>query len=87
MPLDLVYLKDHFAEFPLVPGVIELQWISEKIKAFFGKEVIIRSFDKLKYQTFLRPNDRFDIQLKWDSSKTCCTGLAIIEHEDHPTDC
>ena len=55
MPLDLVYLKDHFAEFPLVPGVIELQWISEKIKAFFGKEVIIHSFDKLKYQTFLRP--------------------------------
>ena len=99
VPLDLVYLKDHFAEFPLVPGVIELQWISEKIKAFFGKEVIIRSFDKLKYQTFLRPNDRFDIQLKWDPSKnrvafqllanneTCCTGLAIIEHEDHPTDC
>ena len=29
VPLDLVYLKDHFAEFPLVPGVIELQWISK----------------------------------------------------------
>ena len=40
-----------------------------KNKGIFGKEVIIRSFDKLKYQTFLRPNDRFDIQLKWDSSK------------------
>ena len=70
-----------------------------KIKGIFGKEVIIRSFDKLKYQTFLRPDDRFDIQLKWGSSKnrmafqlltnneTCCTGLCIIEHEDHPTDC
>lgn len=94
VPLDLVFLKDHFANFPLVPGVIELQWISDKIQQFFttnfGKNVDIVSIDKLKFQRFLRPNDIFSIELKWLSEKkrmmfslivddeVCCNGFAII---------
>nr|WP_245872645.1 AMP-binding protein [Avibacterium endocarditidis] len=43
VPLELRFLKDHFAEFPLVPGVIELQWISEKMQDFLGRDLIFRA--------------------------------------------
>ncbi len=70
VPEDLVYLKDHFAEFPLVPGVIELQWAVDFIPCLIGCESVeIEKIQKLKYQKFLRPNDRFVLKLKWQAEK------------------
>ena len=93
VPLDLVYFKGHFANFPLVPGVVELQWVKEKIDTYFGKEVRIARIDNLKFQKFLRPNDRFELSLDWQADKSrmrfqlktdgemCASGLVIIENE------
>lgn len=90
VPLDLRFLKDHFVEFPLVPGVIELQWISEKMQEFLGKELAFTSIDRLKFQHFLRPNDCFTLDLTWQPEKqrlsfqlkvgneTCCSGIALL---------
>lgn len=93
VPLELVYFKGHFANFPLVPGAIELQWVKEKIDTYFGKEVRIARIDNLKFQKFLRPNDRFELSLDWQADKNrmrfqlktdgemCASGLVIIENE------
>ncbi|MCW9717227.1 AMP-binding protein [Avibacterium sp. 21-599] len=90
VPLELRFLKDHFAEFPLVPGVIELQWISEKMQGFLGYSPTFSSIDRLKFQHFLRPNDEFELSLTWQPEKrrmafqlkvaeeTCCSGVAIL---------
>lgn len=69
VPLDLVYFKGHFANFPLVPGVVEMQWVMDKIHAYFGKEKTIARIDNLKFQKFLRPNDLLELRLKWDEAK------------------
>lgn len=93
VPLDLIYFKGHFANFPLVPGVVELQWVKEKIDTYFDKEVRIARIDNLKFQKFLRPNDRFELSLDWQADKNrmrfqlktdgemCASGLVIIENE------
>ncbi|POY44215.1 AMP-binding protein [Avibacterium gallinarum] len=90
VPLELRFLKDHFAEFPLVPGVIELQWISEKMQDFLGRDLNFSSIDRLKFQHFLRPNDEFELTLSWQPEKrriafqlkvaeeTCCSGVALL---------
>lgn len=70
VPEDLVYLKDHFAMFPLVPGVVELQWVAENIPRLLGNELFeIESIKKLKFQKFLRPNDTFILTLSWQKEK------------------
>lgn len=91
VPLDLVFLTDHFADFPLVPGVVELQWITDQISEFLGFAPTIARFEQLKFQKFLRPADRFQIQLQWDAVKqrikfqlfteceVCCSGFALME--------
>lgn len=90
VPLDLVYLKDHFAEFPLVPGVVELQWIFEQMPKLVPQPFHCSHVDKLKFQKFLRPADQFVLTLKWDEAKgkvtfqltteneVCCSGVAVI---------
>ena len=92
VPLDLLYLKDHFANFPLVPGAIELQWISDKIKALVAQDVEFSRLDKLKFQKFLRPNDCFSLELnvaeKQDKvtfqmkveNDMCCSGVAVLSY-------
>lgn len=90
VPLDLVYLQDHFAEFPLVPGVVELQWVFEQIAKLVPQPSICSHIDKLKFQKFLRPADQFVLSLKWDEVKgkvtfqltineeVCCSGVAVL---------
>lgn len=90
VPLDLIYLKDHFANFPLVPGVIELQWISEKTSEFLAQDVGFCRIDKLKFQKFLRPNDKFELNLTLNGQgdkvtfqlkvegEICCSGVAVL---------
>lgn len=90
VPLDLVYLKDHFAEFPLVPGVVELQWIFEQMPKLVPQPFHCSHVDKLKFQKFLRPADQFVLTLKWDEAKgkvtfqltteneVCCSGVAVL---------
>ncbi|MDO4640832.1 MAG: AMP-binding protein [Neisseria sp.] len=69
VPLDLVYFGGHFANFPLVPGVVELQWVSDLAARFdWGRRSIVR-VENLKYQQFMRPNDQVFAELKYDAEK------------------
>lgn len=90
VPEDLVYLSGHFADFPLVPGVIELQWVQEQAQVLLNHKIIFNGFEKLKFQKFLRPNDTFHLQLTWNETKQrlhfslksddapCCSGIALV---------
>ncbi|MDO1509338.1 MULTISPECIES: AMP-binding protein [unclassified Neisseria] len=73
VPLDLSYFGGHFANFPLVPGVVELQWVRDLAERFeWGRSSIIR-VENLKYQQFLRPNDEVSAELKYDAEKSKLT--------------
>lgn len=74
IPLDLVYFSGHFASFPLVAGVVILQWIQDLVSADYEwtKYHLIR-IENLKFQQFIQPNDMIYIELKYDSDKQKCT--------------
>ncbi|MDO5054170.1 MAG: hypothetical protein Q4D86_02510 [Pasteurella oralis] len=93
VPLDLHYFEGHFAHFPLVPGVIELQWVNEQITRLFDFKRNILRIDNLKFQKFLRPNDEMLLTLKWEATKNriafqlktegemCASGLIVFADE------
>ena len=93
VPLDLHYFKGHFANFPLVPGVVELQWVYHQVDMLFGINKPILRIDNLKFQKFVRPNDLFELRLKWEETKNrinfqlktdnemCGSGLIIFTNE------
>ena len=75
-----------------MPGAIELQWISDKIKALVAQDVEFSRLDKLKFQKFLRPNDCFSLELNVAEKRDkvtfqlkvendmCCSGVAVLSY-------
>ena len=82
VPLDLVYFGGHFATFPLVPGVVELQWVRDLAARFAWGGQSIARVEALKYQQFVRPHDEIAVALHYDAAKN---KLAFtITAEDQP---
>jgi AMP-binding enzyme family protein len=91
VPLDLVYFGGHFATFPLVPGVVELQWVRDlAARHTWGRQRVGR-VENLKYQQFVRPHDEVSVELKYDEAKNklsfkvsngdnpCASGRIVFE--------
>ena len=91
VPLDLVYFGGHFATFPLVPGVVELQWVRNLAARHpWGRQRVVR-VENLKYQQFVRPHDEVSVELKYDEAKNklsfkvsngdnpCASGRIVFE--------
>ena len=69
VPWDLVHFAGHFAEFPLVPGVVELDWaITQARTAFTLPPHLIRT-EALKFRQFVRPGDTLELTLDWQPDK------------------
>ena len=91
VPEDLIYLKDHFAEFPLVPGVVELQWVYEKLAEILKQNITIEQIKSLKFQQFLRPSDNFELTINIldekhkakfslkHQEKNCASGIILFK--------
>ncbi len=70
VPLDLAYFTGHFAQAPVVPGVVQIAWaqqlaqqlISDLPPLFLGMEVI-------KFQQLMRPADVVQLDLRYDRDK------------------
>lgn len=63
VPERLIFLEGHFEEYPLVPGVVMVQWAIELADESFGEVGEFRGIERLKFQRVLRPGTRFTLQL------------------------
>lgn len=81
VPLELCYFPGHFATFPLVPGVIEVQWVVDLAKQVGLLSKPIYQIENLKYQNFIRPNDTVRVQLRYDEVKAkIYFSLSVLDH-------
>ncbi|MDG2961311.1 hydroxymyristoyl-ACP dehydratase [Bisgaard Taxon 10/6] len=69
VPLDLLYFAGHFDSFPLVPGVVELQWVVTQTQKWLQREILPVRIDNLKFQQFLRPEAEVEMLLIWEPEK------------------
>lgn len=63
VPERSIFLEGHFAEYPLVPGVVMVQWAIEQACASFGALGEFQAIERLKFQRVLPPGARFTLQL------------------------
>ena len=69
VPWDLVYFAGHFAEFPLVPGVVELDWAMTQARAAFTLPPHLIRTEALKFRQFVRPGDTLELTLDWQPDR------------------
>lgn len=78
VPERLVFLDGHFDQFPIVPGVVIVQWVVEQAEHSFGALGEFSSCEQLKFQRPLRPGMRFHLEL---TRKQNSIGFAFNSHE------
>lgn len=64
VPERLSYLQGHFDEFPLVPGVVMVQWAIQYAREVFGALGDFGGLERLKFQKVLLPGQRLTLSLE-----------------------
>lgn len=93
VPLDLVYFGGHFPNFPLVPGVVELDWVWQLAQQAFSCPPHFLRADALKFRKFVRPDDVVTVTLTWQPERgrlgfvlegpegVCASGRLVLADE------
>jgi len=65
---ESIYFPDHFPDFPILPGVVQLAWVEHFGKLFFSSDNLTHAFSHLeavKFIKIIRPGDQLTLTLKW----------------------
>jgi len=65
VPEDLLYFPDHFADYPILPGVVQLAWAEHFGKLFFGIDKPFSHMEAVKFTQVIRPGDELTLVLDW----------------------
>ncbi|WP_426700168.1 hypothetical protein ACPPVV_12240 [Rhodanobacter sp. Col0626] len=67
LPLELVHFDDHFQQAPVLPGVLQVGWALALAAPRLGTSMHCREMEALKFQRLLRPGDRVELGLRFES--------------------
>ncbi|MBV7433624.1 AMP-binding protein [Cardiobacteriaceae bacterium TAE3-ERU3] len=69
VPLDLLDVRGHFTHCGIVPGVVELKWVSALAKQWLQRDINMQQMENLKFRKLLRPYDPVDIVIVWNAAR------------------
>ncbi len=86
------YLSDHFPGFPVMPGVLMLEaltqagaWLIREMEDFSHSVIVLKQAKTIKYGSFVEPGRQLEIRVEMTASDpTDCTfkGLGIIDGQE-----
>jgi 3-hydroxymyristoyl/3-hydroxydecanoyl-(acyl carrier protein) dehydratase len=65
---ELVYFPDHFAGFPILPGVVQIAWVEHFGKLFFAMSEPFLQMEIIKFVKIIQPEDELKLTLKWKTN-------------------
>lgn len=68
IPADLDCLPGHFPGVPIVPGVLQVDWVMRAIGRWTGRAPSIRGIDALKFKKPIRPGNEVTLVLECDGA-------------------
>ena len=68
VPEDLVYFPDHFASYPILPGVVQLAWAEHFGKLFFTIDKPFSCMEVVKFTQVIQPGNDLVLALDWKAA-------------------
>lgn len=65
VPNDLFWFNGHFPTQPLLPGVVQLNWVIHYSEILFAQKFNIQSLEIIKFQMPILPNDTLILHINW----------------------
>ena len=69
VPANLFYFDGHFAQAPVLPGVVQLDWAIHYGRQYFAMGAQFRAIHALKFQQVIRPETPVQLELVHDGAK------------------
>ncbi|MGH8462005.1 MAG: hypothetical protein ACRESS_10395 [Stenotrophobium sp.] len=64
IPVDLIHFHGHFAELPLLPGVVQVDWAIRFGREHFDLPADFQRLSALKFMRVIRPGAMLDLRLE-----------------------
>lgn len=70
IPEQLVFFEGHFEDFPILPGVVQVDWVYKLAEVVFNLEIPSQiSIPKVKFSYPVYPGTTIDLRLDYDFKK------------------
>lgn len=66
---EISYFKGHFDDYPILAGVVQLDWAIHYGKTLLGAHGSFSGMEVIKFQQPILPNDTVLLTLKWNAEK------------------
>lgn len=70
VPENLVYFADHFADYPILPGVVQIGWAEYFGKSWFAITKPFSALEAIKFVKPIQPGCELSLQLHWDAKRS-----------------
>jgi len=65
---ELLYFPDHFAGYPILPGVVQIAWVEHFGKLFFAiNNTLFSHMEVIKFVKVIQPGNRLKLTLTWQA--------------------
>jgi acyl-coenzyme A synthetase/AMP-(fatty) acid ligase/3-hydroxymyristoyl/3-hydroxydecanoyl-(acyl carrier protein) dehydratase len=71
VPRDLLYFDGHFASVPILPGVVQVDWVILYGRQCFDLPPVFRGLHALKFHRVIPPESPFTLELVHEPAKSC----------------
>ncbi|MGZ5009770.1 MAG: AMP-binding protein [Methylobacter sp.] len=68
VPEDLLYFPDHFADYPVLPGVVQLAWVEHFGKLFFAIDRPFSHMEVIKFMQVIQPGAELTLAIEWKAA-------------------
>jgi acyl-coenzyme A synthetase/AMP-(fatty) acid ligase/3-hydroxymyristoyl/3-hydroxydecanoyl-(acyl carrier protein) dehydratase len=68
VPEELIYFPDHFADYPILAGVVQIAWAEHFGLCFFTIDQPFAMMEALKFVQVIRPSDTLTLTLTWNNA-------------------
>ena len=66
VPADLAHFEGHFADMPILPGVVQLDWAIRHTRVLFAIDNAFAALENLKFHAPVWPRSELTLTLDWD---------------------
>ncbi|WJF91333.1 AMP-binding protein [Paraburkholderia bonniea] len=87
VPADLVHFAGHFPELPILPGVVQLDWMMRLASEYFDEVHQLAAIERLKFMAPVFPGARLTLQLEHDPLRQQVSFVYQAGHGSQARDC
>lgn len=69
VPANLLYFTGHFPDFPILPGVVQIDWVMAYVRHYFKLEGAAAAAMQLKFRQPIKPGDHLTLTLDYHAAR------------------